>query len=74
MFASGNEMGSIKMKFDSADHSTQADYKHGIFSLLIFIPIVCAIVQLLAWSRFSLHGKRLKWVKAMRSGAAYSTV
>ncbi|XP_028937013.1 transmembrane protein 180 isoform X1 [Ornithorhynchus anatinus] len=40
--------------------------RQGCFYLLVFVPIACALLQLLAWSRFTLHGKRLQVVKAQR--------
>ena len=36
------------------------------FILLVTIPIVCSILQLIAWSRFTLHGTRLNQVKSLR--------
>ncbi|XP_067858184.1 transmembrane protein 180 [Heptranchias perlo] len=40
--------------------------RQGCFYLLVFIPITCAVLQLLAWSQFSLHGKRLQTIKSLR--------
>ncbi|KAM4668588.1 transmembrane protein 180 isoform 2-T5 [Amazona ochrocephala] len=40
--------------------------RQGCFYLLVFVPITCALLQLLSWSQFSLHGKRLQMVKAQR--------
>ncbi|XP_063019383.1 transmembrane protein 180 isoform X2 [Melospiza melodia melodia] len=40
--------------------------RQGCFYLLVFVPIACALLQLLSWSQFSLHGKRLQVVKAQR--------
>ncbi|XP_062351980.1 transmembrane protein 180 isoform X3 [Cinclus cinclus] len=40
--------------------------RQGCFYLLVFVPITCALLQLLSWSQFSLHGKRLQAVKAQR--------
>ncbi|KAG5855261.1 hypothetical protein ANANG_G00047230 [Anguilla anguilla] len=45
--------------------------QQGCFYLLVFVPITCALLQLLAWSRFTLHGKRLQNVKALRQGAQH---
>ncbi|XP_068544427.1 transmembrane protein 180 isoform X2 [Anas acuta] len=42
--------------------------RQGCFYLLVFVPIACALLQLLTWSQFSLHGKRLQMVKAQRQG------
>ncbi len=38
-----------------------------MFNMLVFVPIVCALVQLLAWSKFTLKDKKLKDIKAVRS-------
>lgn len=43
--------------------------RQGCFYLLVFVPITCALLQLLAWSRFTLHGNRLRGIKAKRQGA-----
>ncbi|XP_028826357.1 transmembrane protein 180 [Denticeps clupeoides] len=43
--------------------------RQGCFYLLVFVPITCAFLQLLAWSRFTLHGRRLQGIKAQRQGA-----
>lgn len=45
--------------------------RQGCFYLLVFVPISCALLQLLAWSRFTLHGRRLRGIKAMRQGAQH---
>ncbi|XP_036407519.1 transmembrane protein 180 [Megalops cyprinoides] len=45
--------------------------RQGCFYLLVFVPITCALLQLLAWSRFTLHGKRLQNIKALRQGAQH---
>ncbi|XP_062330206.1 transmembrane protein 180 [Osmerus eperlanus] len=45
-----------------------APLRQGCFYLLVFVPITCSVLQLLAWSRFTLHGRRLQGVKAQRQG------
>lgn len=40
--------------------------RQGCFYLLVFIPITCALLQLLSWSQFNLRGRRLQAVKAQR--------
>ncbi|XP_069756253.1 transmembrane protein 180 isoform X3 [Narcine bancroftii] len=40
--------------------------RQGCFYLLVFIPVTCSVLQLLAWSQFSLHGKRLQTIKSLR--------
>ena len=74
VFASGHNMGSIKLNLDSLDRAAASRYQRGVFHLLVYVPIVCALLQLLAWTQFSLRGKRLRWVKACRGGAYHLTV
>ena len=74
VFDSGNEMGSIKLDVSNLSIETREEYRLGVFHLLVYIPIGCALVQLLAWSRFNLHGKRLQWVKSVRAGTLLSFV
>ncbi|XP_075573642.1 transmembrane protein 180 isoform X3 [Pelecanus crispus] len=54
---------SAQPKLESALEPT---LRQGCFYLLVFVPITCALLQLLSWSQFSLHGKRLQMVKAQR--------
>ncbi|XP_038267256.1 transmembrane protein 180 [Dermochelys coriacea] len=46
--------------------------RQGCFYLLVFIPITCALLQLLSWSQFSLHGRRLQTVKSQRQSLTQS--
>ncbi|XP_028414172.1 transmembrane protein 180-like [Dendronephthya gigantea] len=48
---------------------TGNDVKYGCFQVLVYVPIVCAILQIIFWSRFKLHGRRLKVVTSQRIGA-----
>lgn len=41
----------------------------GCFYMLVFVPITCALLQLAAWSRFTLHGRKLQGIKALRQGS-----
>ncbi|KAM9426633.1 transmembrane protein 180 isoform 1-T1 [Pholidichthys leucotaenia] len=41
----------------------------GCFYMLVFVPITCALLQLAAWSRFTLHGRKLQGIKSLRQGA-----
>ncbi|KGL74348.1 Transmembrane protein 180, partial [Tinamus guttatus] len=50
----------------AADAAWEPTLRQGCFYLLVFVPITCALLQLLSWSQFSLHGKRLQMVKAQR--------
>ncbi|XP_061089224.1 transmembrane protein 180 [Conger conger] len=45
--------------------------RQGCFYLLVFVPVTCALLQLLTWSRFTLHGKHLQHIKALRQGAQH---
>ncbi|KAM6443132.1 transmembrane protein 180 isoform 1-T2 [Liasis olivaceus] len=40
--------------------------RQGCFYLLVFVPMTCALLQLLTWSQFNLHGRRLQAVKSQR--------
>ncbi|KAL4612922.1 transmembrane protein 180-like [Arapaima gigas] len=46
--------------------------RRGCFYLLVLVPITCALLQLLTWSRFTLHGRRLQSIKALRQDSQYS--
>ena len=48
------------------DHDDSNAFKEGCFSVLIFVPIICAISQLFIWHWFSLKGRYLKKIKADR--------
>ncbi len=37
--------------------------KSTLFSLLVYVPIACALVQLFCWRRFTLHGEYLRQVR-----------
>ncbi|XP_039565184.1 transmembrane protein 180 isoform X2 [Passer montanus] len=56
---------SAQPKLESAV-ALEPTLRQGCFYLLVFVPIACALLQLLSWSQFSLHGKRLQVVKAQR--------
>uniref|UniRef100_A0A8B9BRG1 Major facilitator superfamily domain containing 13A n=1 Tax=Anser brachyrhynchus TaxID=132585 RepID=A0A8B9BRG1_9AVES len=58
---------SAQPKLES-DAALEPTLRQGCFYLLVFVPIACALLQLLTWSQFSLHGKRLQLVKAQRQG------
>lgn len=74
VFQSGNSEGSIKMNLQSMDYVSQQVYRLGVFHMLVYVPIICGGLQLLAWSRFTLRDKRLEWVKSVRAGIQYTTV
>lgn len=44
--------------------------RQGCFYLLVLVPVTCALLQLFTWSRFTLHGRRLRVVKAQRQNLA----
>lgn len=47
-----------------------ATLRQGCFYLLVLVPITCALLQLFTWSQFTLHGRRLRMVKAKRQNLA----
>ncbi|XP_077992698.1 transmembrane protein 180-like [Glandiceps talaboti] len=73
VFQSGHDGGSIRLA-QNVNSEEKAMVEWGCFQCLVIVPIVCAILQLIAWSQFTLHGKRLKWVKSVRAGSAFSNV
>ncbi|XP_046380263.1 transmembrane protein 180-like [Haliotis rufescens] len=68
IFQSGNEAGSIKLSYHDMDTGTRALHRQGCFQLLVYVPIICAASQLLVWTQFSLHGRRLAQIKSLREG------
>ncbi len=74
VFESGNSMGSIKLDTGSLDVTSQRAYRDGVFQILVFIPVTCAVLQLIVWSQYTLRGSRLQWIKNVRAGAQYSRV
>ncbi|XP_042192873.1 transmembrane protein 180 [Callorhinchus milii] len=48
--------------------------RQGCFYLLVFIPITSAVLQLLAWSQFTLRGKRLQTIKSLRQSTAQESL
>jgi len=75
VFHSGGETGSIKLSIGDMTSDAKTEYQLGVFHLLVYVPLVCAVIQLWLWSRFTLHGKRLNWIKSMRGGfLKYATV
>lgn len=55
-------------------HSSTPDnaLRWGCFYVLVYVPIICACLQIFAWSKFNLHGRRLNWVKSAREGREMS--
>ena len=41
----------------------QIENNGSVFNLLVYVPIGCAVCQLVIWSRFSLHGQKLRNVR-----------
>lgn len=75
VFATGGETGSIKLSIADMTSDMKAEYQLGVFHLLVYVPLICAAVQLLFWSQFTLHGKQLNWIKSLRGGLLkYATV
>ncbi len=42
-------------------------WRTGCFNVLVYVPVVCGLVQLFAWSQFKLKGKRLNEIKYLRT-------
>ncbi|XP_072027130.1 transmembrane protein 180-like [Amphiura filiformis] len=40
----------------------------GCFYCLVYVPLICSIIQIFCWSKFTLFGTRLEWVKSVRAG------
>ncbi|XP_078668863.1 transmembrane protein 180-like [Branchiostoma floridae x Branchiostoma belcheri] len=70
IFQAGNEFGSIHADTSQMDSNTFTSHRLGCFHLLVYVPIACALLQLLAWSQFSLRGSRLRWIKSQRQGGS----
>lgn len=51
--------------------SVMAPLRLGCFYMLVFVPITCALLQLTAWSRFTLHGRKLQGIKSQRQGVQH---
>lgn len=54
---------------DAAASSGTPPLRLGCFYMLVLVPITCALLQLAAWSRFTLHGRKLQAIKTLRQGA-----
>lgn len=75
VFAAGGETGSIKLSIADMTSDVKAEYQLGVFRILVYVPLICAVVQLWFWSHFTLHGKQLNWIKSLRGGLLkYATV
>ncbi|XP_078589096.1 transmembrane protein 180-like [Branchiostoma floridae x Branchiostoma japonicum] len=70
IFQTGNKFGSIHANTSQMDTGTFTSHRLGCFHLLVYVPIACALLQLLAWSQFSLRGSRLRWIKSQREGGS----
>ncbi|XP_033755959.1 transmembrane protein 180-like [Pecten maximus] len=64
----------VSLQVDEAGQNSPEQYRQGCFNLLVYIPILCAIVQIAVWSQFKLHGHRLRWVKSCRTGTDHSLI
>ena len=55
---------------DSNFHDSSGSHvRLGCFYVLVYVPIACALAQIVLWSQFKLHGPRLKLVKSRRIGS-----
>lgn len=52
----------------SSSESHNSSVRQGCFNVLVFVPVICGLLQLFAWSNFKLKGKRLNQVKSLRAG------
>eukprot|EP00038_Savillea_parva_P026118 m.51538 g.51538 ORF g.51538 m.51538 type:complete len:580 (-) comp7316_c0_seq3:73-1812(-) len=50
-----------KIQPDSMDGD---EVKQALFTLVVWVPIASSLIQLVAWSRYRLHGQRLESVRA----------
>ncbi|CAC5418807.1 Transmembrane protein 180 [Mytilus coruscus] len=74
IFQQGSSVSGLNAEITSPNPTFLDQQRHGIFNMLVYVPIVCASLQLFIWSRFTLKNDRLKWVKSARSGAEHSIV
>lgn len=74
IFQSGSESGSIKLDLTKMNSETRDMYRSGVFFMLICVPVICASLQLLAWSHFTLRDRRLAVVKAKRKGIMHLNI
>ena len=78
VFETGARIGDARLdmtRVAAAQDSDDGDaFRLAVFHILCCVPIVCACLQLLAWSNFNLRGKRLNWVKSVRAGVRVSLV
>lgn len=73
IFQSSGE-GRVNMDLAGMSSEEVAAHRLGCFNMLVYVPLACALLQLATWSRFSLRGRRLIWIKSVRAGSQYSTV
>jgi hypothetical protein len=50
------------------------DVKNALFTLVVWVPIFSALIQLVAWSRYDLHGRQLQKVRACVHACARASV
>ena len=66
-------IGEQPSSFPLSNAASDSTLRQACFNILIYIPLACAIIQMSIWLlKFRLHGHRLQWVKAVRSGASLS--
>ena len=74
VFEKGATIGEARLDMTRVTQHDDATFRLAVFQILVCVPIVCAILQLLAWSKFSLRGQRLSWIKSIRTGTRLSFV
>lgn len=57
----------LNTNLDNNNYQFQKVPLNILFYLIIFVPIVCSIIQLIAWYWFTLKGQWLKQIKNIRS-------
>ena len=70
VFHNGNPNSDMSLqdliRWPDKQKSSWMSKRDACFFLLVTIPIICALLQLAAWSRFTLHGARLNQIKSIR--------
>jgi len=59
---------STSQKVISSFESHELPVRQGCFNVLVFVPVICGLLQLFAWSNFKLKGKQLNQIKSLRAG------
>jgi Na+/melibiose symporter-like transporter len=52
--------------YATTSHTARDQDSQGMYNALVWVPIICALLQLAAWRYFTLKGDKLKDVKEQR--------